>query len=128
MTSTNSKITKGADGVYRHPSGKPASYGFHKGMAQADGRSLTAAAQAAWAGAVARYPKPGDELRSGVGKLVKGWRAAKATSRLQAARVAVASEPLERGWRARRAQSALTAADRMARNISIRETAKWKKR
>lgn len=87
MTSTNSKITKGADGVYRHPSGQPASFEFQRLMA-GDNAAITAATQV----------------------LLKDQRRHRAVDRLNAITAANAAlfSPLAR--RARRASAALRTA------------------
>lgn len=91
MTSATDKITKGSDGIYRHPSGNPCSAEFHKLMAR-DSTSITAATRS----------------------VLKSWRAEKAVRGLRAARVTASAEPLERFWRARLAGTALRAALRRA--------------
>lgn len=116
---SKTKIVQGSDGVWRHPSGRAASREFHRLLDA--GAALTASA--------ARRTDP-----PYLAGLIKGWRAASAGKKLKAARVQLAADVLGKArrddvvGRASRARQAITAANRQARNISIRETANWCKR
>lgn len=127
MTSAND-ITKGADGVWRHASGRPVGYDTQKLMTQAEtGRALTAAATSAWRTASSTWPKGSAGTPTSVAQLLKGWRAAAASRRLQAARAEVAVEALtaarrDLGWRASAARTSMAARNRKA---GLRDHASW---